>query len=450
VPRLLLTENSSDNYIALSHCWGHPNLCAPPLTTETIAITRKLGLRYVWIDSLCIIQDSPSDWEQEAARMADVYKGSYITIAATSAISSHDGFLKRPARTQPLAKVPYLHKDSGKLEGHFNLRLTDAHWAENSFDKHIEESVWNQRGWTFQERLLPKRVLHFAKDAFCLECRTRDYTEFNQPGTASGNRTTWFENDGHRLLRELPKQDRLYLRWYALVERYCLRDFTYAKDKLAAIAGLAQEMAGFVDDVYLGGLWKNDLCRGLMWDTVDMDDDYTRIKAHSDRAPSWSWAHFDGRITWASASANYQCILFTLLDYKTTQIADQVAGTCGWIKVSGKLMDVSAALLKQPSVGYVSTHNIILKDLKIGEGTLDLKDTSYAKPGLRAFLVHEVAASHGLNSYTYPQGLLLERTQKCSDEYRRVGTFAFDQFFSEAAGTIDLFDHRPTEIFTIV
>jgi hypothetical protein len=113
-------------------------------------------------------------------------------------------------------------------------------------------------------------------------------------------------------------------------------------------------------------------------------------------------------------------------------------------------MDVSAALLKQPSVGYVSTHNIILKDLKIGEGTLDLKDTSYAKPGLRAFLVHEVAASHGLNSYTYPQGLLLERTQKCSDEYRRVGTFAFDRFFSEAAGTIDLFDHRPTEIFTIV
>jgi hypothetical protein len=481
VPRLVATRGISDEYIALSHCWGDPNTCKPPLKTDTmslearlqgidmhelpqnfrdaITLTRNLGFRYIWIDSICIIQDSPLDWEAEAARMADVYKGSYLTVAATSAVSSHDGFLKRSPRMQQLVKVPYHHEGSDNPDEHFYLCLTDARWAENSFDKYIEDSVWNQRGWTFQERLLPKRVLHFAKDVFCLECRSRDYTEDNRPALASVNRTPWLENDGPRLQSEegaaSSREDRLYRRWYTLVERYALRDFTYAKDKLPAIVGLAQEMAGFLGDVYMDGLWKKDLSRGLMWNTVD----YGHIKLHSNRAPSWSWAHFDGHINWTSSlevdlrSEQYICG-FTLLESTTgIETADQVARTCGRIKVSGKIMDITAAL-RQASEGLTQTHDIMLQNVKIGEGALDLKDTSYIKPGLRAFLVHhEIASSPNKTSCRYPSGLLLEMTQTCFNEYRRVGTFKLRPFYFEDAwhdAQINLFDHCPTEIFTLV
>lgn len=57
----------------------------PPLFQDAIIITRQLGLRYLWIDSLCIIQDSLRDWETEAAKMASIYQNSYVTISATDA-----------------------------------------------------------------------------------------------------------------------------------------------------------------------------------------------------------------------------------------------------------------------------------------------------------------------------------------------------------------------------
>jgi hypothetical protein len=480
---IITTKDTSGEYIALSHCWGDPKTCGPPLKTEkkslesrlqgidihelpqnfrdAVTITRKLGLRYVWIDSLCIIQDSPSDWEAEAARMSDVYKGSYLTVAATSAISSHDGFLKRPPRTQQPVKVPCHYKESDNPDEYFYLYPTYTHWAENSFDKYIEGSVWNQRGWTFQERLLPIRILHFAKDMFCLECRSRDYSEDNRPALASVNRTPWLPTNGPRLQSKdftaLSKEDRLYSTWYALVELYATRDFTYAKDKLPAIAGLAQEMAGFVGDTYMAGLWKNDLCRGLMWNTVDYDD----VRLQRNRAPSWSWGHFDGYISWNQSlsvdlrSQQHICG-FTLLEPTTSiETADQVTGICERIKVTGKLIDVSAALQKQALDRTTNkTHDIMLQNVKIGEGKLDLKDTSHIKLGLRAFLVHhEVAYTINMAPYNYPVGLLLEMTQKHSNEYRRVGTFAVREFSPGGPwhdARMNLFDQCPTEIFTLV
>lgn len=105
LPRLveMLSANSQGDYAALSHMWGDMNV-RPPLRTlvsnyddmkigipipglpknfvQAMIVTRKLGLRYLWIDSLCIIQDSSSDWKSEAATMHEVYKFAKVTIVA--------------------------------------------------------------------------------------------------------------------------------------------------------------------------------------------------------------------------------------------------------------------------------------------------------------------------------------------------------------------------------
>jgi Heterokaryon incompatibility protein (HET) len=106
---LIQTDGISSPYIALSHRWGttwhltttKSNISEmqqgirlqdlPRTFSDAVSITRKFGIRYLWIDSLCIVQDDPKDWEIEASRMAGVYSGSYITIAAISSKDSNSG-----------------------------------------------------------------------------------------------------------------------------------------------------------------------------------------------------------------------------------------------------------------------------------------------------------------------------------------------------------------------
>jgi hypothetical protein len=120
--RLIDTEGKTFQYAALSHCWGSgPRLTTtksnwsklalnvsfnalPPLFQDAVIITRQLGLRYIWIDSLCIIQDSLRDWETESSKMGSIYQNSYITISATN---SSDGSAKCLAARRKPVKIPY-------------------------------------------------------------------------------------------------------------------------------------------------------------------------------------------------------------------------------------------------------------------------------------------------------------------------------------------------------
>jgi hypothetical protein len=170
-----------DRYVALSHCWG--GIISPLLTTENIdafqksipfstlpanfrdavVITRKLGLRYVWIDSLCIIQNSKLDWEIESKKMGSIYRESYVTISAAVARSSTVGILnavQKPVLINAPASVKIRLSDDS--DDTVNLEIRDG--TEESLRDISMKSPLNTRGWTLQETILSPRILHYGRD----------------------------------------------------------------------------------------------------------------------------------------------------------------------------------------------------------------------------------------------------------------------------------------------
>jgi hypothetical protein len=192
--RLIDTARSpptDKRYLALSHCWGSyaplhviklknakldlylqdiPLETLPKTFNDAIRITRELGLRYIWIDSLCIIQDSPEDWEKEASLMHTVYKNAYCTVAASASRDGSGGCF---------VQGPYAPIQAG-FEGLFP-RLDVAHGVRPRppplWKKMIESGPLGSRAWCFQERQLSPRVVHFTIHGLMWECRTYIATE---------------------------------------------------------------------------------------------------------------------------------------------------------------------------------------------------------------------------------------------------------------------------------
>jgi hypothetical protein len=183
---IVTSQNESYKYTALSHCWGvlseserfctsKDNLATlqqsigfhllPRTFQDAILVTRAVGLKYLWIDSLCIIQDDAADWEAEAARMGDVFSAAWCTIAASAAKSSTEGFLHpRPAR--PCLTIP-----GAEGEGLYACPAID------DFHRHVEQSTLNSRGWVLQERVLSRRSIYFTTDQVYWECSEGIFSE---------------------------------------------------------------------------------------------------------------------------------------------------------------------------------------------------------------------------------------------------------------------------------
>ncbi|KAK7931788.1 hypothetical protein PG985_002500 [Apiospora marii] len=296
--RLVATDGipTGTAYATLSHVWGKPQTTAPFLVTtqetvslnggfiefealpksfqDAVEVTRALDLRYVWIDSLCIIQDSADDWHREAPRMAKIYSNAYVTIVATSASSAHDGFLKRSAPELPPAKIP--------------SNTPPSLYHEPTMD--LEEAYWNNRGWTFQERILSRRLIHFTKDLIFIECWSGDWSEDNRLPGSFYSRMPWL--GGKNRYSENPKD--VLSSWYAIVESYTFRSLTKEQDKLHALAGIMDRVSEITGFTPVAGLWKEDLANGLSW--ITRSSGLWGRRLASPQGPSWSWASWDGPI----------------------------------------------------------------------------------------------------------------------------------------------------------
>ncbi len=241
-------EPTRGPYATLSHCWGkakrlkllQSNLAQlrtsitikdlPTSYLEAIAVCRRFQFRYIWIDSLCIIQDSSEDWQCEAATMKDVYQNSIMNIAAAAAAeSSEPSFARRDVSLlQPL-------KLRAEWDGlaQKDYYLTDGGMYENE----VEDSPLRRRAWVIQEVWLTARTLNLTEPQLWWECRQLEACEA-YPG---GIQRPWLS-----LARQgagsgvPPEREELYRRWNKLVETYAACHLTVPSDEMIAFSGIAQ------------------------------------------------------------------------------------------------------------------------------------------------------------------------------------------------------------------
>lgn len=298
-PRPILVDSSTNSgpYTALSHCWGqghHPlshttshtlndfrvgiDLFDLPSTfRDAIEVTRRLNIKYLWIDSLCIIQDLIEDWQREAKLMGSYYQNCFLNISALDAPESDTGFLIS-RQTHPTVH----------LERNFYLRPSRRSWR-----KVFRDSPLSRRAWVLQERLVSTRVLHYGRDDMlweCLTCSTResDITEH----TLTDQHAEWLDENFKRSLQfSHVDKGEILQKWYTVVAQYSRLAMSHESDMLPAISAIAERIKQATEYTYLAGLWMEDLHQGLLW-YADGPKSAPRIW----RAPSWSWAQLTGPI----------------------------------------------------------------------------------------------------------------------------------------------------------
>jgi hypothetical protein len=303
-------------YTTLSHCWG-PDPAAVGITTtidnidqmktsipwkrlsktfqDAIKITAKLGIQYLWIDSLCIIQGSKDDWEKEAGQMQDVYSNSFLNIAATGAPDGRVGCL--------FDRSPVFSKSTGitlswdmndKPSTYFPLVFVSQPELQETFT----QEPLNNRAWVMQERILSPRMLNFTRHQMVWECNSKFIFEA-LPKPSRDDRTTP-EIKMLSLVKESESLDRnsgwavdqynrdLHGFWWKVVALYAETSLTKNSDKLVAISGVATRLAALMSDNYCWGLWEKTLSRDLLWTPTRKVDPSVRLDPTI--APSWSWA----------------------------------------------------------------------------------------------------------------------------------------------------------------
>jgi Heterokaryon incompatibility protein (HET) len=189
---------AGSRYLALSHCWGRKKITVltsknlsqwckkmeydalPASFQHAIYFTREIGERYIWIDSLCIVQDSPGDWEREAEKMSKVYAQAFCTISASGSTDAYGGCFKK---RNPLLQFPcnLLYSDEEALR----IRAHNGSYNAGTFNTEVDCSPLSKRGWTFQERLLSQRIVHFSANFLFFECSTHFASELLRNGGKS-------------------------------------------------------------------------------------------------------------------------------------------------------------------------------------------------------------------------------------------------------------------------
>ncbi|KAK1754203.1 HET-domain-containing protein [Echria macrotheca] len=286
-------------YMCLSYCWGRSNFIKstgatvqrhmtrgialrdlPRVFQDAIGIVRAFQVRYLWIDSLCIIQDCKEDCDKESARMAEVYSNSFLTIAATRAANPDESlFSTRGGCTTASVRVQ-----------HFR------HFPNTQSAKNTQNFPLLSRGWTYQERILPPRVLHFGPDEVLWDCRGDRQCECGEAShyLDEVEKANFFRCTTTSPSTDLEAQRRQKV-WRLVVVQYTALDLTHPSDIFPALSGLAEAMRASTGEDYLAGLWSGSLSADLLW-YQNKRGSYPGAAGRDWRAPSWSWASIDGSV----------------------------------------------------------------------------------------------------------------------------------------------------------
>ncbi|RSL61509.1 hypothetical protein CEP51_013626 [Fusarium floridanum] len=298
----------TDPFVSLSHCWGGadiltlttenikalkediPFLELPETFQDAIQVVRTLGVKYIWIDSLCIIQNSDQDWQKEAGTMLEVYKYALFNIAATASANSFGGLFQE--RNPHLVQSEVVDIDTKAIKGQFHL-VDQGYFAEA-----VDEAPLNLRSWVAQERMLSPRIAHFAFDQVIWDCAELTACESFPHGTkvwsGYGARPMTFGcKQGSALLSPAKTVDEGLGQWGTIVNTYSACGLTVLGDKLIAISGVANHLRDELKMEYCVGLWRPKMEIQLAWVVQSLQEDRT---PRNDLAPTWSWASVNGAV----------------------------------------------------------------------------------------------------------------------------------------------------------
>ena len=295
-------------YVCLSHRWSAPTVkislrsanyaryqsgiatCElPRLFRDVIRLCLSpLGIRYLWIDSLCILQDSLVDWETIAATMGSIYENAYVTISADDNTDSDQPLFGRLPPAADAAEIPVpatASHPAGDAEKVF-IRRQFPHPA--GIPMHSPGTTAHgdvplqRRGWVYQERALSRRIIHVTQAELSWECVETTRCECRL-------------NEGHWNATRLRVPRNIFATsWERMVEEYSILELTFERDKLQALAGLARRVAARDRWRYAAGLWWEQLDAGFLWRRLKHAAARPRPKVLV--APTWSWASIDGPV----------------------------------------------------------------------------------------------------------------------------------------------------------
>jgi hypothetical protein len=306
--RLIETNGLRGDYCALSYCWAPrsprdnqntllqttieqfkeslPLDALPKPILEAIEVTRRIGVPYLWVDRLCILQDDRVDQQNECDRMCDIYERALLTLAALGDDTGEKGlFLDREVLDHPDTEATGRVKLSCALKGkhlgevYVARALSTEEGPNNSggscFEQELLESRWITRGWILQERILSRRIVYFGKRQLYWECQRNFWNEDGGPNrpndihveTTGVLKRNFVENlmfDGFG--EKFGDKTDVHEHWMDVVVHYSGRKLTVPDDILRAISGIAEALRRRLSlkDFHFG-LWMDFLSEELSW-----------------------------------------------------------------------------------------------------------------------------------------------------------------------------------------
>lgn len=333
-------ELTSYRYLALSYVWGRPNPSrqvlelnsqsqeelekpdslnnhtTPQTMTDTIDLAAALDVPYVWIDRICIQQDSISDKSEQISKMHAIYNAAFVTIIAASGADVHHGLpgigpaTRHQEQEEILVVPPCQRKCSPSTEHDCDglSLLTTVSPAIREYH-YLASTTWDQRGWTMQERVLSRRSLIFTSEQMYFACAEATFFE-ETFCELSFPRFQYFtrrqaELNLNSTVRTYSEQhdptERIWDIFTLLVNRFSQRLLSFPGDGFDAFAAILESLRSQQKEEFVWGIPLSQFELGLSWTTFDGQyrrRDRTTLPMTNQRRqvifPSWSWMGWVG------------------------------------------------------------------------------------------------------------------------------------------------------------
>jgi Heterokaryon incompatibility protein (HET) len=357
----IVSATSRMRYLALSYVWGQTTtlrllrhnknelqqdgaLSRSVYSTylartvkETIQLVRLLGEEYLWVDSLCIVQDDPASLNQQINFMGAIYGNAYITIVAAQGENANSGLhgICGVSRSRRFEQQKYRIADGyelAELRTGINLK-----------------SLWRMRAWTYQEQLFSPRKIIFESDMVRWECARTWFEDRDSPVDWTGSLRSLENQRAEPYHSHLPWPN--VFRYLFLVQQYNIRTLTYPEDNLRAFAGITTALNQSFVGGFICGLMELFFDVALLWrcgDTIERRNPSGTSDENSNPLPSWSWAGWKGRIdigSWPTDHVKFnrdECAMAT-----TCRVFQRVDWYCSESVRGSRRPILSSRVLKQ-------------------------------------------------------------------------------------------------------